>query len=85
MSTLLIGSWTDEHTLTVTESHQVPNGDQEAIGALVAAARDADPEMDWACEFPVDAHRDAVQRAYEEFARDDDADVVDDVEHYAAL
>ena len=80
MSTLLIGCWSkDRATLSITASHQVTDGDQAAIDALTrpAFAQGAN----WACEFDVDAHRRAVQRAYEEFARDDDAWVDDTVEH----
>ncbi|MBT1186755.1 hypothetical protein HET69_22825 [Streptomyces sp. CJ_13] len=80
MSTLLIGCWsTDRATLTITASHQVVDGNQPAINALTrpAFANGAN----WACEFDVDVHRRAVQRAYEEFARDDDAWVDDTVEH----
>lgn len=81
MSTLLIGRWDrDEATLSITESHQVQDGDQAAISALVEAS-EADGGS-WGCTFDVDRHRDAVQRAYEEFARPLGAEVIDDVEGY---
>ncbi|WP_331731441.1 hypothetical protein [Streptomyces sp. NBC_00073] len=80
MSTVLIGRWSpDRATLTLTASHQVDDGDQAAIDALTLPAFSAG--ANWACEFDVDTHRHAVQRAYEEFARDDDAWVDDTVEH----
>ncbi|MFD6967443.1 hypothetical protein [Streptomyces sp. NPDC059949] len=81
MSTLLIGCWsTDRATLTIAASHQVVDGDQSAIDALTrpAFANGAN----WACVFDVDEHRRAVQRAYDEYARDDDAVVEDDVEGF---
>ncbi|SEM79183.1 hypothetical protein [Streptacidiphilus jiangxiensis] len=81
MSTLLIGRWDGDHTLTITESHQVNDGDQHAIDALTAPAF-SEGTANWACEFDVDRHRDAVQRTYEEFVRDDEAHLVDDVEGY---
>ncbi|WP_167163109.1 hypothetical protein [Streptomyces sp. MBT27] len=74
MSTLLI--WTeDDTTLTVTESHQVPDGDQDAIDDLFADRDDA-----YGCAYDVDRHSDAVQRVYEEHARPSGLTVVDDVE-----
>ena len=76
MSTLLVGHWTDPHTLTIEESHQVADGDQDAIDRLLG---DADDGW-WACEFDVDRYSDAIQRAYEEFVRDDHGHIVDDVE-----
>ncbi|MFJ5850857.1 hypothetical protein [Streptomyces sp. NPDC092903] len=79
ISTLLIGFWsTDRATLTITASHQVADGDQSAIDALNRRAFANGAH--WACEFHVDEHRRAVQRAYDEYARDDDAVVEDDVE-----
>ncbi|MEU0665282.1 hypothetical protein ABZ508_13885 [Streptomyces lavendulocolor] len=84
MSTLLIGRWSqDGATLSITASHPVADGDQAAIDALVRPAF-ADG-ANWACEFDVDDHRRAVQRAYEEYARDDDAWVDDTVEHFEPL
>ncbi|MCL3998975.1 hypothetical protein [Streptomyces lavenduligriseus] len=81
MSTLLIGCWSKDGTvLSITASHQVADGDQAALNALTrpAFANGAN----WACEFDVDNHRHAVQRAYEEFARDDDTWVDDTVDHF---
>ncbi|MFF9074553.1 hypothetical protein ACF1A9_19955 [Streptomyces sp. NPDC014872] len=63
MSVLLIGRW-DAETLEIEESHTVSDGDQEAIDALLSG-RAGDW---WSCEYLVDRHRDAVQRAYEELA-----------------
>ncbi|MER7688288.1 hypothetical protein [Streptomyces sp. NPDC097610] len=63
MSVLLIGRW-DAETLEIEESHTVSDGDQEAIDALLSG-RAGDR---WSCEYLVDRHRDAVQRAYEELA-----------------
>ncbi|MFI7089488.1 hypothetical protein ACIBUR_38620 [Streptomyces anulatus] len=81
MSTLLIGRWDrDQTALSITESHQIQDGDQAAIKALVEAA-EADGG-NWGCTFDVDRHRIAVQRAYEEFAQPLDAEVIDDVEGY---
>ena len=84
MSTLLIGRWSDDgRTLTITESHQVEDGDQAAIDAPTEPAF-ADGE-DWACAFDVDWHSHAVQRAYEEFARDDGAHVEDVVQGHVPV
>ncbi|MEU0110671.1 hypothetical protein ABZ313_35645 [Streptomyces sp. NPDC006251] len=69
MSTLLLGRWDHGGNLVITESHQVEDGDQETIDALVADQDNAD-NMAWACDFDVDHHGDAVQRAYEEYVRD---------------
>ncbi|MGW7196171.1 hypothetical protein [Streptomyces chryseus] len=81
MSTLLIGLWDDDTTLTITESHQVEDGDQVAIDALVQPAFDSG-EANWAWEYDVDRHSDAVQRAYEEAARDVGALLVDEAEGF---
>ncbi|MFD8727765.1 hypothetical protein [Streptomyces sp. NPDC059611] len=81
MSTLLIGCWSqDRATLTLTASHRVDNGDQATIDALTQSA--FTDGSNWACAFDVDTHSHAVQRAYEEFARDDDAAIEDDVEGF---
>lgn len=80
MSTLLLGRWDDSGNLVITSSHQIEDGDQAAIDALVRAQ---DARTAWACEFDVDHHGDAVQRAYEEYVRDDDdADLIDDVQGF---
>ncbi len=74
MATLL--TWTeDDTTLTVTESHQVPDGDQAAIDDLFGDRNDA-----YGCAFDVDWHSDAVQSVYEGYARPFGLTVVDDVE-----
>ncbi|MEU6462211.1 hypothetical protein [Streptomyces sp. NPDC046976] len=79
MSVLLIGRW-DGGTLTVTESHKVADGDQQAVNALLD--RDDRAEL-WAREYLVDRHDDAVQRAYEEqIIPGSGEDLVDDVEGY---
>ncbi|MEV1040514.1 hypothetical protein AB0J01_28270 [Streptomyces sp. NPDC050204] len=77
MSTLLIGRWDGDHTLTITESHHVEVGDQAAVNEFVepAFANGAD----WACTFGVKRHKSAVQCAYEQHARDKGARVQDDV------
>ncbi|MEV8336760.1 hypothetical protein [Streptomyces niveus] len=80
MSTLLIGHWDyDGRTLTITESHEVEDGDQATMDALTGPA--FVQGAGWACEFDVDRHCDAVQRAYEEYAHDDGSAIEDDVEH----
>lgn len=80
MSTLLLGRWNHSGNLVITASHQIADGDQEAIDALVHAQADTSP---WACAFDVDRHADAVQRAYEEYVRDDDdADLVDEAQGF---
>lgn len=82
MAVLLIGRWDDDGTtLTITESHQVPDGDQDAADRLFGEALESGTG-DWACAYDVDRHRDAVQRAYEEAARLAGADIEDDVEHF---
>lgn len=82
MSVLLIGRWSDgETTLTIIESHQVPDGDQDAIDRLFGEALESGTG-DWACAYDVDWHHDAVQRTYEETARPAGADIEDDVEHF---
>ncbi|MFI5986901.1 hypothetical protein ACIBEA_39320 [Streptomyces sp. NPDC051555] len=75
MNTLLIGRLS-RSTLTITESHSVTD-DQDAIDALTGPAF-ADG-ADWAVVFDVTHHRDAVQRAYEEYAQPDGAVVEDEV------
>ncbi|WP_371749275.1 hypothetical protein [Streptomyces sp. NBC_00280] len=78
MSTLLLGHWTHSGNLVITSSHQVADGDQKAIDALVKGQTS---KMAWVCAFDVDSHRNAVQRAYEEYVRDDDdADLIDEVQ-----
>ncbi|MEV1040515.1 hypothetical protein AB0J01_28275 [Streptomyces sp. NPDC050204] len=78
MATLLI--WTDDGTtLTIIESHQVEDGDQAAIDDLFDDAAERDG-ADNGCAFDVDRHSDAVQRAYEEYARPFGLTLVDDVE-----
>ncbi|GAA1193498.1 hypothetical protein [Streptomyces rhizosphaericus] len=81
MAVLLIGRWDDETTLTIIESHQVPDGDQNAIDWLFREALESGTG-DWACAYDVDRHHDAVQRAYEETARPAGADIEDDVEYF---
>ncbi|MFI0742447.1 hypothetical protein ACH4PU_30875 [Streptomyces sp. NPDC021100] len=77
---MLLGQWNDEHaTLTITETHQIADGDQNAIDTTFQEAHEAG-DADWACAFDVDRHSDAVQRAYEEYAREAGLRVVDDVE-----
>lgn len=78
MATMVI--WTDDGTtLTIIDSHQVEDGDQDAIDELFedAAIRDG---ADNGCAFDVDRHCDAVQRTYEEYARPFGRVLVDDVE-----
>ncbi|MFD7919711.1 hypothetical protein ACFV3R_10840 [Streptomyces sp. NPDC059740] len=81
MAVLLIGRWDDETTLTIIESHQVPDGDQNAIDRLFREALESGTG-DWACAYDVDRHRDAVQRASEETAQPAGAGIEDDVEHF---
>nr|BEK71338.1 hypothetical protein KPHV_85650 [Kitasatospora purpeofusca] len=78
MLTVLLGRWDTDETLTITGSEQIDDGDQDAIDALVARAADYD-DADWVCTFPTGRHSEAVQLAYEQFIRDQDADLVDDV------
>lgn len=82
MSVLLIGRW-DSNSLTITESHQTEDGDQDAIDRLVAAAIPA-TGANWACEYPVDNHAVAVQRAYEERVRAEDGELIDEAEGFTA-
>lgn len=65
----------------IEESHQVEDGDQAAIDALV---EDQDDEHNdaWAVEFDVYGHRDAVQRAYEEYVADEGTRLIDNVENF---
>ncbi|MFI7089627.1 hypothetical protein ACIBUR_39335 [Streptomyces anulatus] len=80
MSTMLIGRWSDDDSvLTIVDSQQVRDGDQEAIDALFEDAAEREG-ADWGCAYDVDRHTDAVQRAYEEEARPFGAAVVDEVE-----
>jgi hypothetical protein len=73
----LIGHWSES---TLTESHHVGDGDQEAIDAVLAG-----PDRDrlWAWEYLIDKHSEAVQMAYEEQI-DPDAgeDLLDEAEGY---
>lgn len=76
MSTLLVGHWTHSGNLVITSSHQVVDGVQKAIDVLVNGQTSTTA---WACDFDVDSHRNAVQRAYEEYVRDDDdAELIDE-------
>jgi hypothetical protein len=79
MSILLIGHWLGD-TLTITKSLRLWSDDQESI--KVALGQALDGGTSWACEFDVDTHERAVQRAYEEFVRDEDGRLVDDAEGY---
>ncbi|AWI32634.1 hypothetical protein [Streptomyces tirandamycinicus] len=83
MSTLLLGRWDHGGNLVITESHQVEDGDQATIDALVEDQDDAD-SMAWSCAFDVDRHADAVQRAFEEYVRDgfDAEGLIDEVEGF---
>ncbi|WP_328373493.1 hypothetical protein OG800_50405 (plasmid) [Streptomyces sp. NBC_00445] len=82
MAVLLIGRWDDAETsLTITDSHQIEDGDQAAIDLLFGEALDAG-DSDWACAYDVDQHHDAVQRAYEEHAQPFGAVVQDDAEGF---
>jgi hypothetical protein len=69
VSTLLLGRWDHLGNLLITQSCQVYGGDQATIDALVEDQDDTD-HMAWAADFDVDSHRDAVQRAYQEYVRD---------------
>ncbi|MFD9484121.1 hypothetical protein [Streptomyces sp. NPDC059991] len=81
MSTVLYGFWDWAGDLTVTHSHTIQDGDsdsdgdREAIDAVIAAL----PANAWACTFPVDTHSEAVQRAYEEYCRDEEGRLIDEV------
>ncbi|GHH22396.1 hypothetical protein [Streptomyces lanatus] len=79
MSILLIGRWTWAGHLEITESHAVEDGDQDAIRKLVDGH---DIGELFAAEFLVDDHKDAVQRAYEEYVADDGAELIDEVEGF---
>ncbi|MFD3309392.1 hypothetical protein ACWIID_02300 [Streptomyces phaeochromogenes] len=80
MSTLLIGRWTWAGHLEVTGSHQIEDGDTDAIRELIQGG---DIGNLWAVEFPVDRHRDAVQRAHDEYVADEHGTrLIDEVEHY---
>ncbi|MFJ8677353.1 hypothetical protein [Streptomyces sp. NPDC093589] len=81
MSTLLLGRMDHGGTLVIEESHQIEDDDQDTIDALVVGQDNSD-SMAWACEFDVDRHSDAVQRAYEEYVRDEGGRLIDDVEGY---
>ncbi|MEU5430802.1 hypothetical protein AB0H73_35090 [Streptomyces olivoreticuli] len=80
MAVALIGRWNGDGDLVIEESHAVEDGDRAGIDALVLPHTGTDGF--WACEFLVDRHSDAVQRAYEEFARDEGGDVVDEAEGF---
>ncbi|MFF2378380.1 hypothetical protein ACFVUW_28725 [Streptomyces xiamenensis] len=79
MSTLVIGRWLGD-ALAITKSLHVTDGDQDSIEAAVRDAPGAGTS--WACEFDVDTQQRSVQRAYEEFVRDEDARLLDDAEGY---
>jgi hypothetical protein len=80
MSTLLLGRWDHGGNLVIEESHQVEDGDQAAIDGLVDDQ--GDDGMAWACAFDVDSHSAAVQRAYDEYVRDQDGRLIDEAEGF---
>ncbi|WP_033819365.1 hypothetical protein [Kitasatospora sp. MBT63] len=77
MLTALIGRWDTDGTLTITGSEQLNEGDQAALDSLVERAADYDG-ADWVCTFPTSRHTEAIQLAYEQFIRGEDAELVDD-------
>lgn len=80
MAIMLIGRWSDDdRTLTITDSQWVADSDQAAIDALFKEAQEAEG-ADWGYTFDEDHHYKAVQRAYEECARDFGAVIEDEVE-----
>ncbi|MFE4512597.1 hypothetical protein ACFRMQ_00145 [Kitasatospora sp. NPDC056783] len=80
MSIVLLGRWDSDNTLTITGSQRIDDGDQAAFAALVEEAAEHDGAH-WACELDVDHHREAIQRAYDEYVSDDaGATLIDDVE-----
>lgn len=79
MSVLLIGHW-DGDTLTLTESHDIADGDQAQMDDILDRP---DAGELWANEFLVDCHSDAVQRAYEQETAPGCGRVVDEVWGFA--
>jgi len=75
VSILLIGRWCWGGDLHVTASRRIKDGDVNTVEALIAPLR-AD---EWSGEYDVDTHDEAVRCAFEEYARGNDADLVDEV------
>lgn len=76
MSTLLLGRWDWAGNLVITESHQVPDDDQDDIDRLL---NEQNAPNTWAASFDVDSHKDAIQRAYDEYVADDGDQLIDKV------
>ncbi|MEW2434387.1 hypothetical protein AB0952_09405 [Streptomyces caniferus] len=84
MSTLLLGRWDSGGNLVIEESHQIEDGDQTAVCTLVDE-QDNENNDAWAGEFDVDRHRDAVQRAYEEYVAHEGTRLIDEAEGHEPL
>lgn len=78
MATLLMGRWDHGGNLLIEASLDVEDGNEATIGRYVDEQDDTDG-MAWSATFDVDSHRRAVQRAYEEYVRDDGTDLIDQV------
>ncbi|WP_371605017.1 hypothetical protein OG345_42120 (plasmid) [Streptomyces sp. NBC_01220] len=77
MARLLMGRWDHGGNLLIEASRNFKDGDDAAMDSYVALH--ATDDMAWAATFDVDVHRHAVQRAYEEYVRDEGTDLIDKV------
>ncbi|MER7952030.1 hypothetical protein ABTY59_32030 [Streptomyces sp. NPDC096079] len=80
MAILLLGRWDHGGNLLVEDSQEFEDNDDEGMNA--AATEDDKGGMAWAASFLVDNHSRAVQCAYEEYVRDEDGDLIDEVEGF---
>ncbi|MCX4451735.1 hypothetical protein OHA46_34125 (plasmid) [Streptomyces sp. NBC_00708] len=78
MATLLMGRWDTSGNLLIEAAVNVEDGDDATMDGYVDDQDDSDC-MAWAASFDVDDHSRAVQRAYEEYVRDDGTELIDKV------
>lgn len=81
MAILLLGRWDHGGNLLIEDSQEFEDNDDEGMDAVVNAQDDED-HMAWAASFLVDDHSRAVQRAYEEYVRDDGGRLIDESEGF---
>ncbi|WP_328491236.1 hypothetical protein [Streptomyces zaomyceticus] len=77
MAILLLGRYDHGGNLRIQSSKVFRDDDDEGMNA--AAHADDKGGMAWAASFDVDSHKDAVQRAYDEYVRDEGDGLIDEV------
>ncbi|MEU2026919.1 hypothetical protein ABZ565_33000 [Streptomyces sp. NPDC016469] len=78
MATLLMGRWDTSGNLLIETSVNVADGDDATMDSYVDDQDNSDG-MAWAASFDIDDHSRAVQRAYEEYVRDEGTCLIDKV------